>query len=155
MAFAAACGAAVAAASGAAIGAALAAGKAASAAGTFDLAVGWSAVATAGVATAALAAAVATAGGAAVAAMAELLSLLLGLQLLPVWNDVATFLFATQASLLLSCFLPFSSSRIGGALAALGTHARRIGVGEVDALVASARLNNQSGQGACSDALLV
>jgi hypothetical protein len=45
--------------------------------------------------------------------------------------------------------------QVGWALAALIMQARRIGAGEVDVLIASVRLKNQSGPGTCSNALLV
>jgi hypothetical protein len=96
----------------------------------------------------------------------ELLSILLGLQLLPIWMLLLLFLLLRLLllSLLLPllpssnpglppAFLPFSSLGVDGA--ALRAHGRRITAGEADALVASERFKNQSGPGACGDVLLV
>jgi hypothetical protein len=84
--------------------------------------------------------------------LVELLLLLLGLQLLPV------LLLLLGLLLLLLSFSPpvfaVLSSELGGALAALCAHAQRI-TGNIDALVASARLKNQSGPGPCSNAFMV
>jgi hypothetical protein len=89
--------------------------------------------------------------------LAELQSLLLGLQLLHVWMLVLLLLLLLSFSSpsLPPVFLPFLPPRIGWPLATLHTHAQWTGTGEVDALVASVHFKNHSGPGACSDALLV
>jgi hypothetical protein len=89
--------------------------------------------------------------------VAKLLSLLLGLQLLPVWILVLLLLLLGLLLLLLhffsstkplSCVFAFSSPRVrrSFALIVLRKHARRTGAGEVDALVACTRFKTSLAQ---------
>jgi hypothetical protein len=109
--------------------------------------------------------------------LAELISLLFWLLLLPVWLLALLLLLGMLLlSLLLgeeqswlgtveepsiyhlglpSLFLLISPLRIIRMLAALRVHMQRICTGEVEVLIATTCLKNQSGPGACSNTMLV